>query len=252
MKSEFGLLGKGISYSFSRTYFTEKFKRLELHGYSYENFDLPSIQDLPEVLANRRGLKGFNVTIPYKEAIIPYLDFIDPLAKAIGAVNTVNINSGKLYGFNTDAYGFRHSLLPHLKPGHDKALVLGTGGASKAVCYVLGDMGIEPKRVSRTPVAGQLSYAALDQSVMESHKIVVNCTPLGTFPDVDKKPAIPYQYLGKGHLLYDLIYNPELTAFLSTGASQGAEIQNGLRMLELQAEKAWEIWNDSSGTPDPL
>ncbi|MGB5357613.1 MAG: shikimate dehydrogenase [Eudoraea sp.] len=242
-KNKFGLIGRNIDYSFSKSYFTKKFNILSLDGYSYENFHLDTILEFPELLRLNSGLKGLNITIPYKEKIIPFLDEIDEEAAKIGAVNTIHLTETGLKGFNTDAYGFKRSLFPHLKSNYTNALILGTGGASKAVAYVLDQLGIDVTYVSRNPKIGQLAYSDLDKELIESNKICINCTPLGTYPDVLAKPSIPYKYLGPDHLLYDLIYNPSKTAFLKEGEIRGATIINGSQMLELQAEKAWDIWN---------
>ncbi len=243
-KHRFGLLGKNISYSFSKGYFTDKFSNLELEGYSYENFDLQSIDELPELLASNPDVKGLNVTIPYKQEVIPYLNKMDAQAKEIGAVNTIKFDGKRLIGYNTDAYGFQKSIEPFLKPHHTKALILGTGGASKAIAFVLGELGIGVTHVSRNPGATQIGYPDLNPSVLENHSIVVNCTPMGTHPNVDQKPDIPYSHITEKHLLFDLIYNPEKTAFLKEGKQRDADIVNGLRMLELQADRAWEIWRE--------
>lgn len=243
-KHRFGLIGRDISYSFSRGYFSEKFSRLELEHHSYENFDLREINEFTELLRKNHDIEGLNVTIPYKEAIIPYLDVLDPKAEKIGAVNTIKFTASGLMGFNTDAYGFQKSLEPHLKTSHKKALILGTGGASKAIAFVLDGLGIDFSFVSRNPGKNQYAYHNLSAEILSEYLVIINCTPLGTHPDIVKKPSIGYEHLGKDHLLFDLIYNPEKTAFLQHGAKQGAAICNGLRMLELQAEKAWKIWND--------
>ena len=240
----YGLLGKDISYSFSKGYFGKKFKSLGLTDHSYENFDIPRIEILDRLLKNGKNLCGFNVTIPYKEAILPYLSEIDSKAARIGAVNTVQFTKRGLKGFNTDAYGFQKSLEPFLQKQHTKALVLGTGGASKAILFVLHELGIETTSVSRNPKAGQLGYAVLDEKIVREHLLIINSTPLGTHPNIEDKPSIPYKLICKDHLLFDVIYNPAKTAFLKAGESQGAAVCNGLRMLELQAEKAWEIWKN--------
>ncbi|RIV52212.1 shikimate dehydrogenase [Flagellimonas taeanensis] len=241
-KNRYGLLGKNISYSFSKGYFTQKFKDLGMDDHSYENFDLQDISELESVLS-QDNIKGFNVTIPYKEEVLVYLDQLDAKAEKIGAVNTIKITENGLKGFNTDAYGFEKSLAPLLRPHHKKALILGTGGASKAVRFVLEEMGIGTTYVSRSKKVGQYTYDELDKTIMEENTLIVNCTPLGTHPDIEKKPDLPYQYIGKEHLLYDLIYNPDKTTFLALGEVNGATIQNGLGMLQWQAEKAWKIWN---------
>lgn len=241
--NRYGLLGKNISYSFSQGYFTQKFKDLGVMDHSYENFDLQKIEEVKDVL-KQEDIRGLNVTIPYKQEIIPFLDELDPKAKQIGAVNTIQFSKKGLIGFNTDAYGFQKSLEPYLKPHHTKALILGTGGASKAVQYVLNELGIKNTYVSRSKKDGQYTYDGLDQHIIEENTLIINCTPLGTFPNIHDKPEIPYDHIGTQHLLYDLIYNPEKTSFLSMGESKGASVCNGLKMLEQQAEKAWEIWNN--------
>ena len=240
----FGLIGKNISYSFSRGYFARKFEDSSLKNHIYENFDLEEITEFPSLMKNTPGIRGLNVTIPYKELIIPYLDELEESARKIGAVNTIKIRDSKLIGFNTDAYGFQKSIEPHIQKYHRKALILGTGGASKAIAYVLENLDIPFKFISRTGKNNGFTYEELDAEILEAHTIVINCTPVGTFPDVSGKPAIPYTAIGKHHLLFDLIYNPKKTAFLLSGEQQGATILNGLKMLELQAEKAWEIWNE--------
>lgn len=244
-KKIFGLLGRNISYSFSRKYFSEKFKLLELHNYEYVNFDIDAITNITKVIdINKPFLKGMNVTIPYKEEVFPFLHKIDKKAKKIGAVNTIKITKkGKLKGYNTDEYGFRKSLKPLLKKYHKKALVLGTGGASKAVAYTLEKLKIKYKFVSRNAKENGFLYDEINEKIVQEFVIIINCTPLGTHPNIDTCPDIPYKCLTKKHLLYDLIYNPSESLFLQKGKEQGAVIKNGLEMLELQAEKAWKIWN---------
>ncbi|WP_273566465.1 shikimate dehydrogenase family protein [Maribacter halichondriae] len=242
-KKRFGLIGRNISYSFSQGYFTKKFEKLCLEGHSYENFDLKDIEEFPELINNENNLKGLNVTIPYKEAIIPYLDILGTKAKKIGAVNTIKFTKKGLKGYNTDIYGFKKSITPFLKKHHTRALILGTGGASKAVAFVFDEIGMGYTFVSRNAHNGQISYGDLDEKMLEDFTVLVNCTPLGTHPNIDDRPNIPYGYLSEKHLLFDLIYNPIKSAFLKEGEKQGATICNGLRMLELQAEKAWRIWN---------
>jgi len=241
-KKRYGLIGKNISYSFSKGYFTKKFLESGLQGHTYENFDLPNSSELENLLKNNH-LNGLNVTIPYKEAVIPYLDDLDATAAEIGAVNTIKFIGDKRIGFNTDAHGFQMSLSPLLNNEHDKALILGTGGASKAIAYVLDRCGIRYTFVSRNPERNQLGYHELDASLIHDNTLIINCTPLGTHPNIAQKPVIPYTGITPGHILYDLIYNPEKTAFLKAGEAQGAIVKNGLEMLQLQAEKAWEIWN---------
>ena len=240
---KFGLVGKNISYSFSRGYFAEKFRDLGLDDHSYENFDLQELSGFPKLVSENPGLVGLNVTIPYKEAIMPYLDRIDEAAQRIGAVNTIRVGPDGLEGFNTDVIGFRESLRPLLLPEDRCALILGTGGASKAVAYALDELGISHRYVSRTPGEGCLTYEALDKAILGTSQILVNCTPLGTFPDTDRSPQLPYELLGPEHLLYDLIYNPPLTTFLKEGQQRGCRIKNGLEMLQIQADRAWVLWN---------
>lgn len=240
---KFGLVGKDISYSFSRGYFTAKFKKLALNNHSYVNFDLEEIEAFKNLFPENPEIKGMNVTIPYKEAVIPFLNELDAKAAKIGAVNTIKIEGNNLIGHNTDAYGFQKSIEPFLKKHHTAALILGTGGASKAIAFVFEELGISYNFVSRTPKNNQLSYQDLNEEVIEKHTILVNSTPLGTHPNIHQKPSIPYHHISKNHLLFDLIYNPDKTAFLLEGESQNATICNGHRMLEFQAEKSWEIWN---------
>ena len=242
----FGLLGKNISYSFSSGYFSEKFKDLNLENHSYVNFDIDAIEKFPEMLKeNSNKINGMNVTIPYKQDVLKYLDEIDAEASVIGAVNTIKFfENGRSKGFNTDVHGFEKSLIPLLESHHIKALIFGTGGASKAVAFALEKLNINFLFVSRIPNANnQISYSDLSEEVIKEHTVLINCTPLGTFPEVDLCPNIPYQFLTSNHLLYDLIYNPSVTAFLQKGKDKGAEIKNGLEMLQLQAEKSWQIWN---------
>ena len=242
---KFGIIGNNISYSFSRKYFLEKFKKLGLDHYQYFNFDIPEIEEFPFLLYHREDeFMGLNVTIPYKEAIIKYLDEVDPEAQKIGAVNTIKVtDDNRLIGYNTDVFGFQKSIEPLLKNHHKKALILGTGGASKAIAYVFTKLNIAYKFVSRNEIENMVTYAMLDAEIMDEHTIIVNCTPVGTHPNMEDAPPIPYQYLSNKHLLYDLIYNPAETKFLQEGKKRGASIKNGLEMLELQAEKSWKIWN---------
>lgn len=240
--AKYGLVGKNIDYSFSKEFFTRKFEKEHRH-HSYENFDIPKIEDFPKILESHPKLKGMNVTIPYKEQIIPFLDHLDKEAEDIGAVNTIKVKkNGKLKGYNTDHYGFARAL-EDFYPFSDKtALILGTGGASKAIEYVLKALNFEYRFVSRNPEPGQLTYKELHREHLEYHKLIINCTPLGTHPNIQEFPPIPYQYLGTEHMLFDLIYNPSQTEFLKMGHLQGAKTSNGLKMLEQQALKAWSIW----------
>ncbi|WP_211224619.1 shikimate dehydrogenase family protein [Salinimicrobium xinjiangense] len=239
----FGLIGRNISYSFSRKYFSEKFAAEGIAA-TYENFDLQEITEFPEVLQKHENLKGLNVTIPYKEAIIPFLDTLDKTAAEIGAVNTIKIEEdGSLTGFNTDYFGFMESIKAFLKPHHQKALILGTGGASKAVNYALKTLNLQTTFVSRTASKNAILYTDLSEEIMEEYTVIVNTTPLGTFPGVEDYPDLPVEYLKSKHLVFDLIYNPPKTSLLQLAEARGAKVLNGEKMLVLQAEKAWEIWN---------
>ncbi|MBQ0147823.1 MAG: shikimate dehydrogenase [Flavobacteriaceae bacterium] len=240
---QFGLIGRNISYSFSKSYFAEKFINQNIVDAVYDVFDLQHIQEVEKVFTQPHQ-RGFNVTIPYKQEIIPFLDELSAEAKEIGAVNTVLIKDGKRIGHNTDCVGFENSLTPLLQPHHKKALVLGYGGAAKAIIYSLKRLGFEYKIVSREKREGHFTYQDLDQEIIDSYHLIINCTPIGTFPNVDSAPLIPYQFLTSNHLLYDLIYNPEVTQFLKNGLEKDAKIKNGYEMLVLQAEKSWEIWNN--------
>jgi shikimate dehydrogenase len=240
--AKYGLIGKNIGFSFSKTFFTTKFSQ-ENRPDSYANFDVESIDTLKEIIKNNSTLKGLNITIPYKESVIPLLDRLDKDAKKIGAVNTIKINrDGKLVGYNTDHYGFAKSLADFFPLKDKTALILGTGGAAKAIAYVLDTMGFDYKYVSRTKTETALSYSDLNRDIILNHHLIINCTPLGTFPKVQEFPNIPYQYLTSDHLLFDLIYNPRETEFLKIGHAKGARVTNGLKMLEYQAKKAWLIW----------
>lgn len=241
---QFGLIGHPLSHSFSQRYFTAKFERENIEGCEYLNFPISSIQALPQLLKEHPELVGLNVTIPYKEQVIPYLQGLEGAAKDIQAVNTLKITNEGLLGYNTDAYGFHMSIKPFLKSHHERALILGTGGASKAIAYVLKSIGIDVMYASRKPQApNELGYDQLNVHAMNAFLLIVNCTPLGTYPAVEAAPLLPYEHLGNQHLLYDLVYNPEVTTFLKHGQNQGAATLNGYNMLKLQAEKAWEIWN---------
>ncbi|GAB3027047.1 shikimate dehydrogenase [Niabella terrae] len=242
----FGLIGMPLSQSFSKKYFTEKFAQAGISDTVYELFPLDAITQLPALLEQYPHLEGLNVTIPYKEKVRAYLDSEDAPAAAIGAVNCIKIEAGRLKGYNTDAPAFRHSLLPLLQPHHSRALILGTGGAAKAVHWVLQEMGIETAYVSRSPDKGY-TYTQLDAGLMAAHTLIINCTPLGSFPKTETAPPIPYELLTARHYLYDLVYNPAETLFLKRGAVQGAAVKNGYEMLAGQAELSWEIWNTATG-----
>lgn len=243
MKKTYGLLGRDIEYSFSRNYFNERFEK-EGTDAIYKNIDLQDIQELKAVFANDK-LSGMNVTIPYKEDVIQFLDRLSPTAEAIGAVNVVKFeDDGTLTGYNSDYYGFKNSLMPLLKKMPKKGLILGTGGASKAIKHTFENLGIDPTFVSRTKKEGQYTYSELTKEIIQENLLIVNSTPLGTFPEVSACPAIPYEFLTSEHMLFDLVYNPELTTFLKNGLEKKATVLNGSRMLVLQAEKSWDIWND--------
>ncbi|HOZ74870.1 MAG TPA: shikimate dehydrogenase [Flavobacterium sp.] len=243
-RRRFGLVGKNIGHSFSAAYFTERFVKDRALDCSYENFDLSEIALFPALLKENPDLAGLNVTIPYKEQIIPFLDVLSRKATQIGAVNVIRFTKkGKLKGYNSDYYGFEQSLQPLLQPHHKKALILGTGGASKAVAFALQRMGILYAFVSRAPSVNTVAYEHLNATTFDNYQIVINCTPLGTSPNVDGFPPIPYQFFTEKHIAFDLIYNPELTLFLKKAKENGATVKNGKDMLIFQAEKAWEIWN---------
>lgn len=234
----YGLIGKNINYSFSRDYFNNKFNNENILNSQYINFDIYNLSKLNNIFNTNNY--GFNVTIPYKETIIPHLDSLDFHAEKIGAVNTIKIENGKKIGFNTDWIGFKKSIEPLLKSYHKKALILGTGGASKAVIYALDQLEIKTLIVSRN---GETKYEDLSKEIIQNHTIIINCTPVGTFPNVDSAPEIPYNFITNNHLAYDLIYNPAETLFLKKCKEKGAVIKNGLEMLEIQAEESWKIWN---------
>jgi len=240
----YGLLGKDIDYSFSRNYFKEKFRAEKIFNTSYENFDFQSLDDDFGRFLTETSIAGMNVTIPYKEEVIAFLDELDPVARDIGAVNTVRFSEGKMKGFNTDAYGFDMAISSMLKPEMQAALILGTGGASKAVAYVLNKRGIQVTFASRNPKStDQISYDELLDQGFGPIKIIVNASPIGTYPQITDKPKLPYDLIKEDFVLFDLIYNPEETAFLFEGKIRGAQVKNGYEMLVHQAEKAWEIWN---------
>lgn len=236
---DFGLIGKNISYSFSQKFFEDKFRKLGIEGCSYKLYDLGEISEIESLFSNK-NLRGLNVTIPYKEKIIPYLDELSDEAEKIGAVNTVLVQNGKRTGYNTDAYGFGKTLKIHLKRHHTSALILGSGGAAKAVKYVLENYCIPSETVSRK---SPINYGNLSESYVRAHPLIIQCTPVGTFPAVDDCLSFPFAGLTEKHLVIDLIYNPAYTAFIKNSAERGAKTVNGYYMLEQQAEKAWEIWN---------
>lgn len=240
---KYGLIGYPLTHSFSKKYFTEKFERESIIDHAYELYPIQDISRLPSLLLTEPELRGLNVTIPYKEQVIAFLDEQSSVVKEIQACNCIRIQEGKLIGYNTDVIGFEKTLERKLMPNHNRALVLGTGGAAKAVHYVLRKKGIDFLEVSRTPKAGCLTYAAINIEVLSSHTLVINTTPLGMYPDVDQAPDLPYEALTEKHYLYDLVYNPSKTKFLQEGESRGAVIENGADMLVIQADASWDIWN---------
>jgi shikimate dehydrogenase len=242
MLKKYGLIGYPLTHSFSKGYFAEKFKKEGIENAVYDTYPLEKINDFIPLLRNNPSLVGLNVTIPYKEAVIPYLDELSAEAKIIGAVNTIKIINGKKIGFNSDVVGFEESLLKHLKPIHNNALVLGTGGAAKAVWFVLEKLNIPYIKVSRTANENAIAYKDVSEDLIKNHLLIINTTPLGMSPNLETKPEIPYQALTRNHFLYDLVYNPPTTQFLEMGQKMGATIQNGLPMLHGQAERSWEIW----------
>lgn len=239
----FGLIGYPLSHSFSRRYFTEKFQRESIDHCRYEQFSIERITLFPNLLADHPALCGLNVTIPYKEQVLPYLDEQDELVRRIGACNCIRIEGGKTRGYNTDALGFEQSLREHLQPSHRQALVFGTGGAAKAVKYVLEKLEIPYQMVSRKPGQANLSYEQVTPALLHQYQLLINTTPLGMYPQVTEAVPIPYSALNEQHYLYDLVYNPALTLFLQKGQEQGAVVKNGYDMLVIQAEESWRIWN---------
>ena len=239
---KYGLIGYPLSHSFSPGYFKAKFERESIENCVYNLYPLEKIAEL-DLLLKTPNLKGLNVTIPYKKQVFAYLDGVEKTAYSIGAVNTIKIENGKTTGYNTDVYGFEQSLLPLLKAHHVKALILGTGGASKAVEFVLQKNDIEVVFVSRNPGKKKLTYTDIDANLLNDFHVIVNTTPLGMSPNLDSCPDLPYKHLNERHLLYDLVYNPAETLFMKKGKAQNAQVKNGLAMLQLQAEKSWEIWN---------
>lgn len=243
----YGLIGHPLGHSFSKKFFNEKFQN-EMIDAEYRNFDIDTIKSFPTIIEEHSNLRGLNVTIPYKELIIPYLDELSEDAQAIGAVNVIKISRNHegvhLKGYNSDVIGFTDSIRPLLKPFHKKALILGTGGASKAIRYGLYKLGIETCFVSRRPKEGMLTYSDLTADIMAEYTVIVNCSPVGMFPHTDERPDLPYQFIGSHHILYDLVYNPDETLFMNSGKEQGATTKNGLEMLILQARAGWNFWNE--------
>ena len=248
MKARYGLLGYPLGHSFSASYFADKFQREGIDA-EYLNFEYATVNEALPLLRQMPTLRGFNVTIPHKQAIMPHLDALSPAAQAIGAVNVVSVvhdaaGGVRLLGDNSDVVGFCRSLAPLLHPAHHThALVLGTGGASRAVVHGLKSLGLTPTYVSRSSKPGQLTYDELTPAVMQQHKVIVNCSPVGMFPHTDEAPRLPYHLLTPSHLLYDLVYNPLTTRFMQLGAERGCKVKNGLEMLHIQAEVAWQMWH---------
>ena len=246
---KYGLIGYPLGHSFSIGYFNEKFQN-ECIDATYENFEIPSIENLTEILDSNPELKGLNVTIPYKEKVISYLDSISPEARAIGAVNVIKVNhkgnKTELKGYNSDVIGFTQSIEPLLERYHKKALVLGTGGASKAIIFSLKSLGIETLTVSRYERHGCVRYEDITPEMIKEYNVIVNCTPCGMYPQTDECPNLPYEAMDNHTLLYDLIYNPDETLFLKKGKAQGATVKNGLEMLLLQAFASWNFWNSDA------
>jgi shikimate dehydrogenase len=247
---KFGLIGYPLGHSFSKQYFSDKFTLESITDCAYENYPLTSIELLDELISGDHEICGLNVTIPFKSEVIKYLDYLDEEAASVGAVNVIKISQKDykrvLKGFNTDIYGFRESIIPFLTKATANALILGTGGSSKAVAYVLGSLGISITNVSRNSGPGLITYEELTDKLLADNQLIVNTTPLGMFPAITGLPDLNYDLLTDKHILYDLVYNPEMTSFLKAGKQRGCKIVGGLRMLHLQAEKAWNIWNDDN------
>ena len=247
MQKLFGLIGFPLTHSFSKKYFTEKFQKEQILDHAYELFEIKTAEEILDILEKNPNIQGLNVTIPHKQAVIPLLDSMDEAAAKIGAVNVIKIMpDGSKRGYNSDYFGFKQSLIswPTFGNGELKALILGNGGAAKAVRVALQDLGIEYTTVSRTKAENQLGYEDLNEAIIKSNRLIINTSPIGMHPNIADCPAIPYQFLDHTHLLYDLVYNPLQTEFMRRGLAQNAAVMNGLPMLHLQAEKAWEIWNN--------
>lgn len=243
----YGLIGYPLGHSFSKKYFTRKFQEEGLTGCRYELFPLPSIDQFPTLLKSNRELKGLNVTLPYKQQVLEYVTETTGAVKDIGAANTIKITGDKLVAYNTDVIGFENSFVKNLKPSHTKGLILGTGGASKAVQYVLKKLNIDFLLVSRDQPAKDaiINYQMIDPAIMKNHTVIINCTPVGMYPNDLQDPQLPYEFLSENHYLFDLVYTPEETQFLKKGKSKGAITQNGYEMLLIQAEESWKIWNEN-------
>lgn len=248
----YGLVGHPLGHSFSRNFFTHKFQNEGIDA-EYLNFDIAHIEELPQIISRYPTLHGLNVTLPYKQAVLPLLHELSPEAAQIGAVNVISVRHTSqglfLKGHNSDAIGFRRSLLPLLRPHHTDALVLGTGGASRAVAFVLNQLGIHWQHVSRTALHNRLTYQTLTPNIVRAHLLIINCSPLGMYPHDEGYPPIPYQALTPKHLLFDLVYNPSVTRFMTQGQAQGATTKNGLEMLHFQAVASWDYWQDHDDAP---
>ena len=242
----YGLIGYPLGHSFSKQYFTEKFVKENLINCRFEAFPISSIKEFPALLKNNKNLKGLSVTIPYKEVVLKFVDEISAEVKFIGASNSIKITEGKLIAYNTDIIGFKESFIKLLQPQHKKALILGTGGASKAVQYVLKNLGIAYLVVTRNEQLkeGEINYSMITNSIMNEHYIIINTSPVGTFPNETICPQIPYNLINTNHYLFDLVYKPQKTLFLQNGENNGAQIKNGFEMLLIQAEASWQIWNN--------
>ncbi len=240
---QYGLIGRTLKHSFSKSYFTKKFEDAGITDCVYDNFELKTIEEFPLLFSTYPDLRGLNVTIPYKEEVLPYLTSMNEVVQEIGACNCIKVEGKDFVGFNTDVVGFRNSLEPKLNPHHQKALILGTGGAAKAIQYVMKQLGIAYKTVSRRKTETELAYKDISEAVLAEYSLIINTTPLGMYPNIDAAPAIPYQFITPQHFLYDIVYNPEKTKFLLEGEKQGAQICNGYEMLIGQAEESWRIWS---------
>ena len=240
----FGLIGYPLSHSFSKRYFSEKFEKEGIDDCKYELFSIPAIDDLRSILDQHPDLSGINVTIPYKEQVLSFLNEEDDTVKKIKACNCISIKKGKLKGYNTDVTGFERSLKEKLQPQHTKALILGAGGAAKAVEFVMQNLGIVYKNVSRKPSVNNYSYEQLTPGIIADHLLIINTTPLGTYPAVNEAPPVPYESITSRHYLFDVVYNPEKSLFLQKGEEKGAAIKNGYDWLVIQAEESWRIWNE--------
>lgn len=241
---QFGLIGYPLTHSFSPAYFAKKFEKENIADARYDAFELAEVSDFPKLLHNYPSLAGLNVTIPYKESIIPYLDEIEPVAAEIGSVNTILFQNGRTVGHNTDLLGISESLKPHLEWYMMNALILGAGGSAKTLAYFLKKIGIQPIHVTRHPQhEDHLAYARLTPEIVLKHKLIINCSPVGMYPHVDEKPDIPYEGLTDMHVLFDLVYNPPMTQFLTEGQDRDATVLNGEKMLRVQAEASWKLWN---------